>query len=240
MDIKLINHSSERMPEISNSSIQLIVTSPPYPMIEKWDSLFKIVDFEEQHKQLDIVWKECWRILQDGGILCVNIGDATRSINKLFQCYPNYARFIMACYSIGFISLIPIFWKKISNRPNAFLGSGFLPTNGYVAQDCEYIAILRKGAIRKFPPKDENRYTSSFTKGERDLWFQQIWNVPGAKGAKDTSAFPEEIPRRLISMFSVSGDIVVDPFAGTGTTGKVAEVLKRNFIGYDIVKPKVM
>ena len=140
----------------------------------------------------------------------------------------------MSCINIGFTSLIPIFWKKISNRPNAFLGSGFLPTNAYVSQDCEYIAIFRKGNLRRFESKDKNRYESKFTKQQRDLWFQQIWNFPGARGAKKHSAFPEELPFRLISMFSVIGDIVCDPFSGTGTVDKVCKKLNRNFIGYEI------
>lgn len=228
------NKSSEDMSEIQDKSIHLVATSPPYPMIKKWDSLFNKVDFEYQHEILDNVWTECDRVLIDGGILCINIGDATRSIDGSFCCYPNYARIVTFCYAAGFVPLIPIYWRKISNRPNAFLGSGFLPPNAYVSQDCEYIAIFRKGKLRKFKPKDEVRKESSFTKEERDLWFSQIWNVPGAKGAKDTSSFPEEIPYRLIKMFSVLNDVVLDPFAGSGTTGIVANNLKRNYIGYNI------
>jgi len=222
------------MYEIPDSSVALVVTSPPYPMISKWDSLFGCVDFEKQHSLLDKVWKECFRTLIPGGILCINVGDATRRIDNNFYCFPNYARVVMSCYKIGFTPLIPIFWKKISNKPNSFLGSGFLPTNGYITQDCEYIAILRKGGIRKFPPKDKRRYASKFTKDERDRWFTQIWEIPGKRGASKTSSFPEEIPYRLIRMFSIVGDIVVDPFSGTHIVGKVAEKLGRVFIGYEI------
>jgi len=179
---KIYNKSSESMKEIKDESIHLVVTSPPYPMISKWDKLFGKVDFDYQHSILTEVWKECFRILIPGGMLCINIGDATRKVDNNFQCFPNYAKVVMECTKIGFTPLVPIFWKKISNRPNAFLGSGFLPTNAYVSQDCEYIAILRKGSTRKFPPKDEKRYGSKFTKEERDLWFQQIWEVPGARG----------------------------------------------------------
>lgn len=230
----IYKHSSQNMSEIQDKSVHLVVTSPPYPMIKKWDSLFGVVNFDAQHDLLAKVWVECYRILVDGGICCINIGDATRSIYGNFQCFPNFACVMMECIYAGFTPLIPIFWKKISNRPNAFLGSGFLPPNAYVAQDCEYIIILRKGKLRQFAPKDEIRIKSKYTKEERDLWFQQIWNVKGAYGAGKTSQYPEEIPYRLIRMFSVEKDIVADPFCGAGTTGKVAEKLGRKFIGYEI------
>lgn len=229
-------HSSEEMYEVKDKSVHLIVTSPPYPMIKKWDELYEKVDFEYQHRILDKVWSECYRVLIDGGICCVNIGDATRSIAGNFQCFPNFARVVMSCAKIGFVPLIPILWKKISNRPTAFLGSGWLPPNAYIAQDCEYIAIFRKGKLRQFKPKDKIRYASKFTKEERDLWFQQIWNIKGAHKAKQSSAFPKEVPYRLIRMFSVIGDTVLDPFEGTGTTGEVAENLERKHIGYEIKK----
>lgn len=231
---KTYKHNSSCMGEIKSRGVHLVVTSPPYPMIKKWDKTFGGVDFEGQHELLDSTWEECYRILIPGGICCINIGDATRTIDKNFCCYPNYARVLMECYRLGFTPLIPIIWKKISNRPNAFLGSGFLPPNAYISQDCEYIMILRKDILRKFPPKNKNRIKSRFTKSQRDLWFQQVWEIRGAKGAKQTSAFPKEIPSRLIRMFSVIGDIVVDPFAGTGTVGKVANHLNRYFIGYNI------
>jgi len=222
------------MEEIPDKKAHLVVTSPPYPMIKKWDYHFGKVSFGYQHKKLKKVWRECHRILIDGGIMCVNIGDATRSIKSNFCCYPNYAKTVIVCEKIGFTPLIPIHWKKVSNRPTAFLGSGFLPPNCYVSQDCEYIAIFRKGGLRKFKPKDKRRIKSSFTKKERDVWFSQTWTVPGARGARKTSAFPVQIPYRLIRMFSLINDLVVDPFCGTGTTGIVAKKLNRRFVGYDL------
>lgn len=230
------NKGSENMSEIEDTSVHLIVTSPPYPMIKKWDELFGYVNFEYQHNKLLLSWIECKRVLIYGGIICINIGDATRSTQpKGFCCYPNIAKTTMNMWDLGFTPLVPIYWKKISNRPNAFLGSGFLPPNGYVSQDHEAILIFRKGNLRKFKPKDGKRYASSFTKEERDLWFQQVWRIQGARGAKDKSIFPDEIPNRLIKMFSIIGDIVLDPFAGHGTTMRVADNLGRIGIGYDIV-----
>ena len=232
--MRIYKKSSVNMSEVEDGSVQLVVTSPPYPMIKKWDELFGSVDFYAQHSILGEVWSECYRVLMEGGIACINMGDATRSIDKNFCCYPNYSKMTMDLFELGFTPLIPIMWRKISNKPNAFMGSGFVPTNGYVTQDCEFIGIYRKGRIRKFKVKDEDRYKSSFTKEERDVWFNQTWDVKGVAGAGKTSAFPKEIPYRLIRMFSVRKDVVLDPFCGQGTTGFVAESLNRDFIGYDI------
>lgn len=239
----IYNHSSESMHEVGNESVHLIVTSPPYPMIAKWDEVFRkwigksFTDswdtFEWQHYQLGKVWQEVKRVLVKGGIACINIGDATRSLEGEFCCYPNFARVTTEMRGLGFTPLVPIIWRKISNRPNAFLGSGMLPPNAYIAQDCEYIGIYRKGNKRKFTPHDLQRYASEFTKEERDVWFQQVWQIPGAMGAKATSAFPAEVPKRLIQMFSCLDETVLDPFAGTGTTSKVCEELERKFIGYE-------
>lgn len=231
----IYNHSSESMSEVKDKSVHLIVTSPPYPMIAKWDDVFGVVNFTDQHDLLYTVWVECERVLVDGGIACINMGDATRSIDKEFCCYPNFACMTMMFYTeLGFTPLVPIIWRKISNRPNAFLGSGMLPPNGYIAQDCEYIGIYRKGNKRSFKPHDLQRYASEFSKEERDVWFQQVWQIPGAMGAKATSAFPKEVPSRLIQMFSCIDETVLDPFSGTGTTSKVCEELERKFIGYEV------
>jgi site-specific DNA-methyltransferase (cytosine-N4-specific) len=142
-------------------------------------------------------------------------------------------------FKMGFTPLIPIIWKKISTRPNAFLGSGMIPPNGYIAQDCEYIGIYRKGNIRKFEPHDPQRYASEFSKEERDKWFQQVWTVTGAMGAKETSAFPREVPWRLIQMFSCIDETVLDPFSGYGTTSKVCIELEREFIGYETDESRI-
>jgi site-specific DNA-methyltransferase (cytosine-N4-specific) len=241
----IYNHSSESMHEVEDKSVHLVVTSPPYPMIAKWDELPLFLegredelinrrDFYIQHSRLQKIWLEVKRVLVDGGIACINIGDATRSIDGEFCCYPNFAMLSIHMMNMGFTPLVPIIWRKISNRPNAFLGSGMLPPNGYIAQDCEYIGIYRKGNKRKFTPHDLQRYASEFSKDERDRWFQQIWQIPGAMGAKETSAFPTEVPFRLIQMFSCIDEVVLDPFSGTGTTSKVCEKLERKFIGYEV------
>jgi len=239
---KIILGDSRHMNEIKDREVHLIVTSPPYPMIKIWDDLFKSLGcktYDEMHDYLSEVWKECYRVLADGGIACINIGDATRKVNGTFRLFPNHARVIEICEKIGFISLPCILWKKPTTKPNSFLGSGFLPTNAYVTLDCEYILLFRKGEPRKFKPKDPYRYISYYTKEERDVWFSQIWDIKGIKQENNEierriAAYPDEVVYRLIRMFSIIGDTVLDPFLGTGTTIKVAMQLYRNSIGYEI------
>jgi len=253
------------MSELEAGSVQLMVTSPPYPMIAMWDELFckadpKIAElfqklnakgedqtvreiYNAMHNYLSEVWAETYRVLVDGGIACINIGDATRTINGKFQLYPNHSRITEVCEKIGFTTLPYILWKKPTNKPmykgkGAFLGSGFLPPNAYVTLDCEFILLFRKGKLRKFPPKDALRYESVFTKKERDEWFSQIWSLKGTRQTvtdleRRTAAYPEEIAHRLIRMFSVKGELLLDPFLGSGTTTKIAIQNERNSIGYE-------
>jgi len=245
-DYRVVIGDSREMAEVNDGSIHLIVTSPPYPMVAIWDDFFTEVSastYDAMHEYLNQVWREVERVLVPGGIACINIGDATRTRDGLFHLYPNHSRIIENFEKLGFVTLPYVLWKKPTTKPHykgkgAFLGSGFLPPNAYVTLDMEYILIFRKGPPRSFPPKDPDRYKSRFTKRERDEWFSQVWKVQGVRQSVDglerrVAAFPEEIPRRLIRMFSVLGDLVLDPFLGSGTSLKVAMELGRRFVGYE-------
>jgi modification methylase len=253
------------MSELSDGSVQLMVTSPPYPMIAMWDDLFCKADpkiaalwkkmekgddaavrqiYDVMHVYLGKVWAETYRVLCDGGIAAINVGDATRSIGGKFQLFPNHSRITEVCEQIGFTTLPYILWKKPTTKPKykgkgAFLGSGFLPPNAYVTLDCEFILLFRKGNLRRFQPKDKQRYDSAFTKPERDVWFSQIWQLKGTRQTtseleRRTAAYPAQIAERLIRMFSVKGETVLDPFLGSGTTMQAAERLERCSVGYEV------
>lgn len=229
------------MKGMAPDSVALVVTSPPYPMISQWDRLFAswgATDFEGMHRELDRVWAACYRVLLPGGILAVNVGDAVRTISGEFRLWPNHARVVVAAERLGFRSLPYILWKKPTNKPNAFLGSGFLPPNAYVTLDCEFILLFRKGTLRRIPPAFGPRRASRYRKEERDVWFSQVWDgirgVPQARAGGRSAAFPPEIPRRLVRMFSMVGDTVLDPFAGTGTTLWEASRAGRDAIGIEI------
>jgi DNA modification methylase len=252
------------MSEITPNSVDLIVTSPPYPMIEMWDPLF--CDFNPQIKQileegdakkafslmhnvLKQVWKDCVRVLKEGGILCINIGDATRKINKNFQLFPNHVIVADFFQKNGFISLPSILWRKPTNAPNKFMGSGMLPPNAYVTLEHEYILLFRKGEKKlKLPPKSTKRYKSAYFWEERNNWFSDMWSdfrgtpqslTDGKKNDFDeirerSAAFPLELPYRIINMYSIYGDTILDPFWGTGTTSLAAMICGRNSIGYEL------
>jgi len=253
--------NSNCMTAVPSCSVDLTVTSPPYPMIEMWDETFLHQDadvgsalkkydgfaaFERMHRLMDTVWDEVYRVLRPGGIACVNIGDATRTLGGHFMLYSNHSRILSRMLDIGFVALPQILWRKQTNAPNKFMGSGMMPPGAYVTLEHEHILVLRKGRKREFDTgkEKENRRESAFFWEERNIWFSDIWmDLKGArqkmldkKTRGRSGAYPFELPYRLINMFSVKGDTVVDPFLGTGTTMAAAMVTGRNSIGFELEK----
>lgn len=257
---KVIYDNSINMIEVANNSIDLIVTSPPYPMIEMWDELFskqnKIIKidlksnnpnvaFSLMHKILNQTWNECYRVLKNGGIACINIGDATRNINGEFKLYQNHARIISHMIDLDFSALPTILWRKQTNSPNKFMGSGMLPPGAYVTLEHEHILIFRKGNKREFKTEQEKklRQESAYFWEERNNWFSDIWTdlkgttqdlVYKNKNRERSAAYPFELVYRLINMFSLKTDTILDPFMGTGTSMSAAMVTGRNSIGFEI------
>ena len=256
---KLICGPAQSMAGIADESVDLIVTSPPYPMVEMWDEIFARQDgrigeqlsrgngqaaFALMHELLDAVWLECNRVMKPGAIACINIGDATRTMDGDFQLYSNHSRILSSFLGQGFAALPDILWRKQTNAPNKFMGSGMLPVGAYVTYEHEYILVLRKGRRRTFTTAAEKakRRESAFFWEERNVWFSDVWlDVKGtSQGLVDaptrerSAAFPFELAYRLICMFSVKEDVVLDPFAGTGTTLAAALTAGRNSVGVEI------
>ena len=258
---KIIFGNSNNMKDIWDESVDLMITSPPYPMIKMWDEMFgeqnpeithalKEEDgekaFELMHQELDKVWDETFRVLRNGGIACINIGDSTRTLKDVFQIYTNHARILRSCLGLGFHALPEILWIKETNKPDKFMGSGMLPVGAYVTLEHEHILILRKDGKRKFTKQEqkENRQKSAFFWEERNMWFSDKWkDINGVfqklnnnKLRERSGAYPIELAYRLINMFSVQGDVVLDPFLGTGTTTLGAMASGRNSMGVEIDK----
>lgn len=258
---QILFNNSNNMREIPSESIATVVTSPPYPMIEMWDEMFSAQNpavkkalgkkrgptaFELMHKILDSVWDEVHRVLITGGIACINVGDATRTINNDFSLYQNHTRIMSYLLSLGFNALPAILWRKQTNAPNKFMGSGMLPPGAYVTLEHEYILIVRKGGKRDFNTVDEKqiRRESAFFWEERNVWYSDIWtDLKGAsqrlfddKIRNRSAAYRFEVPYRLINMFSVKGDTILDPFAGIGTTMYASMAAGRNSVGFEIDK----
>ena len=239
---------------LADDSVELVVTSPPYPMIEMWDDIFAALDpavgdalsagdgdraFELMHDVLDTVWAQLERVLVPGGIVCLNVGDATRSLADGFRSYPNHAEITDRLTDRGLRALPDILWRKPTNSGAKFMGSGMVPPNAYPTLEHEHILVFRNGRRRKLEPGSDRRYESAYFWEERNEWFSDLWDVPGeaqdvGEGLRDRSgAFPLAIPRRLVSMFSVQGDTVLDPFLGTGTTTLAAMAAARDSVGVE-------
>ena len=258
---QIFYRDARNLKEIPSESVDLVVTSPPYPMIGMWDDVFGSQNLEVQkalkiedgklahelmHEILDSVWDEIFRVLKAGRFACINIGDATRKVGGDFCLYPNHARILNYLLNIGFSALPDILWRKQTNAPNKFMGSGMLPAGAYVTLEHEYILILRKGSKREFKTECEkqNRRESALFWEERNIWYSDVWMDIKGTGQRlsdelsrlRSAAFPYELAYRLVNMYSVKGDVVLDPFLGTGTTIAAAMTSGRNSIGVEIDK----
>jgi DNA modification methylase len=240
---------------LPDESVELVVTSPPYPLVEMWDETFTGMDsevgvaldagdpdraFERMHALLDSVWDEVARVLVDGGMACIDVGDATRTLGGSFARYPNAARVTDAFRNRGFTALPEVLWRKPTNSGTKFMGSGMVPPNAYITLEHEHLLVFRKGERRSFEPHADRRYEAAYFWEERNEWFSDVWEVTGtaqalaAETRERSGAFPVEIPFRLVNMFSVYGDTVLDPFWGTGTTSLAALLAGRHSRGYEL------
>ncbi|MDR1783669.1 MAG: thermonuclease family protein [Dysgonamonadaceae bacterium] len=239
---KIINGDSRQMGELEDNSVHLIITSPPYWQLKDYGSDNQIGfndSYENYINHLNLVWAECFRVLHGGCRLCINIGDqfARSTYYGRYKVIPIHSEIIKFCETIGFDFMGQIIWQKQTTMNTsgggAVMGSFPHPRNGIVKLDFEYILVFKKqGNAPK--PTAEQKANSAMTNEEWNTYFNGHWYFNGAKQDKHLAMFPEELPARLIKMFSFPCETVLDPFMGSGTTALAAAKLGRNSVGYEI------
>ena len=227
---------------LSDNSVHLAITSPPYWQLKDYGTENQIGfhdSYENYINNLNLVWKECYRTLHNGCRLCVNIGDqfARAVYYGRYKVIPIREEIIKFCENIGFDYMGAVIWQKVTTSNTTGggvqMGSYPYPRNGILKLDYEFILIFKKlGDALK--PTREQKELSKMTAEEWNTFFAGHWNFTGARQNGHIAMFPEELPRRLIKMFSFVGETVFDPFAGSGTTALAAKNLDRNSICYEI------
>lgn len=239
---KLIQGDSRNLSLIKDRSVHLIITSPPYWQLKDYGNDGQI-GFHDSYEcyinNLNAVWAECYRVLHDGCRLCINIGDQfARSVYYgRYKVIPIRTEIIRFCETLGMDYMGAVIWQKQTTMNTtgggAVMGSFPYPRNGILKIDYEFILIFKKQGKAPVPTVEQKKL-SEMRKEEWNAYFASHWNFGGAKQDGHIAVFPEELPRRLIKMFSFAGETVFDPFMGSGTTALAARNLQRNSIGYEI------
>jgi DNA modification methylase len=240
----LVNGDARNLSFIGDESVHLVITSPPYWNLKRYNDspaqMGHINEYEEFLSELAKVWKEVHRILVPGGRLVCVVGDVclSRKENGRHLVMPLHADIQVICRKIGLDNLNPIIWHKISNAKfeantsAKFLGKPYEP-NAIIKNDIEYILMQRKpGGYRQ--PSAIQRKLSMIPKDQFDVWFSQIWKITGESTRQHPAPYPLELADRLVRMFSFVGDVVLDPFCGSGTSMLAAMQSGRHSIGIEI------
>lgn len=239
---KIINGDSRQMAELKDKSVDLVITSPPYWQLKDYgaeDQIGYHDSYEDYINNLNLVWNECYRVLKNGCRLCVNIGDqfARAVYYGRYKVIPIRTEIIKFCEAIGFDYMGAVIWQKKTTTNTtggaSLMGSYPMPRNGVLSIDYEFILLFKKlGTPDK--PTQELKEQSRMTKEEWKEYFAGHWNFGGTKQDGHIAMFPEELPKRLVKMFSFVGDTVLDPFLGSGTTSLAARNQNRNSVGYEM------
>ncbi len=238
---KIIIADSRDMREVADDSVHLVLTSPPYWQLKDYGHAGQIGfddSYEAYINNLNLVWSECNRVLHPGCRLCINIGDqfARAAYYGRYKVIPIRTEIIRFCETSGLDYMGAIIWQKVTTVNTSggatIMGSFPFPRNGIVKLDYEFILIFKK--LGKPPTvSKERKEASRLTTKEWNTYFYGHWNFPGDRQQKHLAMFPEELPKRLIRMFTFVGDTVLDPFLGSGTTTLAARNQDRNSIGYE-------
>jgi len=259
---KIFFKDARKMTELPDNSVYLIVTSPPYFNIKDYSldgyqenktsektsgQIGDIANYKKYIKEMLKVWKECERVLKPNGKMIVNTplmpmlkkNLSTHYNRHIFNINSDIENSILN--NTGLFLLDVYIWNRTNPSKKLMFGSYPYPRNYYAQNTIEFITVyVKDGPSENTLPKDIKE-KSKLTEKEWVEFTKQIWNIPVPNKndlafGKHSAIMPEEIVRRCVRLFTYIGDTVLDPFAGSGTTLKVAKELKRNYVGYEISK----
>jgi len=225
---KIFCKSSESMEEIPDNSIHLMITSPPYNVGKEYDNNLALNEYRDFLRK---VFEEVYRVLVPGGRACINIANLGRK-----PYIPLHAYIIEDMLDIGFLMRGEIIWDKgASASPSTAWGTWLKANNPVLRDTHEYILIFCK---ESFTLKNPDKRKSTISKNEFLEFTKSVWTFPAERATKvgHPAPFPIELPYRIIQLYSFEKNIILDPFAGSGTTCIAALKTNRNFIAYEIDK----
>ncbi|NIK72613.1 site-specific DNA-methyltransferase (adenine-specific) [Thermonema lapsum] len=225
LENKFILGSAENMKELPDNSVHLMITSPPYNVSKEYD---QDLSLKEYLQLLENSFKETYRVLVNGGRACINVANLGR---KPYIPLSDYISQMMI--NIGFKMRGEIIWNKAASAsPSTAWGSWQSAANPILRDVHEYILVFSKGDYKR----EKGDKSDTITKEQFIEWTKSIWamNAESAKRIGHPAPFPEELPYRLIQLYSFKGDVILDPFMGSGTTAIAAVKSERKFVGYEI------
>ena len=217
--------SSEAMTELPDRSVHLMVTSPPYNVRKEYDSDLTL---DEYRGLLQRVFAETYRVLASGGRACVNIANVGRK-----PYLPLHMFLVEDLLSLGFLMRGEIIWNKGGSASQSTAWGSWRSAGNPVLRDVhEYVLVFSKDSFARSTAGKE----STITREDFLEWTKSVWTFPAASARQigHPAPFPEELPRRLIELYTFKGDVVLDPFCGSATTCVAARRAGRHYVGYEI------
>ena len=221
---RVFSKSSERMEELPDNSIHLMITSPPYNVAKEYDDDLSL---DEYLGLLGAVWQETHRVLVPGGRACINVANLGRK-----PYIPLHGYIMEAMANIGYLMRGEIIWNKGASAASSTAWGSWQSAANPVLRDVhEYILVFSKGSFSREKAGKEN----TIKKGEFLEWTRSVWDFPAVSAKKigHPAPFPEQLPHRLIQLYSFRDDVVLDPFAGSGTVCLAALKDRRKYVAYD-------
>ncbi len=222
---QIFPRSSEAMQELPDNSVHLMVTSPPYNVRKEYDDDLTLDEYLDLLRR---VFKETYRVLATGGRACVNVANLGRK-----PYIPLHAFVVEVMLELGFLMRGEIIWNKAGSAGASTAWGSWRSASNPVLRDVhEYILIFSKESFSRPAKGREN----SITRDDFLEWTKSVWSFPAAsaKQVGHPAPFPEELPRRLIELYTFRGDVVLDPFCGSGTTCLAALRAGRHYVGYEV------